>query len=452
MVALKGGLPLEIKHLKELIEEKKFSLIQKELLELREADIAELLNEMEAKEVVLLFRLLPKNSASEVFVYLDVERQTEISELISEHELKEIIDELCFDDKIDLIEEVPANIVKKILKNTTTKERTLINQFLNYPEDSAGSLMTIEFVDLKKEMTVEKAMERIRRIGINKETIYTCYVTDTKRKLEGIVTLKELVLSDVDKTVEEIMTAEVISFNTHDDQESIVRKFKKYDFLTMPVVDLEDRLVGIITIDDVVDVIEEETTEDFQRMAAMEPSDEEYLSIPSYLLAKRRVVWLIILMFSAIVTEFITKTHSSLTTEFAMLVGVMPMLMSTGGNTGSQSSTLIIRGLTLGNIKFQDFFKIIAKEFKVGIIIGISLGTLNFLRIWLINNNLKLAIIVGLTLVGTALMAALIGGILPVIAKKIKLDPAIMATPLISTITDATTLLIFFTISAVVLL
>ncbi|PKM94005.1 MAG: magnesium transporter [Firmicutes bacterium HGW-Firmicutes-1] len=443
---------MDLKNLKELIEEKNFSLIQKELLELQEADIAEFLNELEAKEVLLLFRLLPKVIASEVFVYLDVERQTEISELISEQELKEIIDELYFDDKIDLIEEVPANIVKKILRNTTVKERTLINQFLNYPEDSAGSLMTIEFVDLKKEMTVEKAMARIRRIGIDKETIYTCYVTDTKRKLEGIVTLKELVLSEMDKTVGEIMNAEVISFNTHDDQEAIVREFKKYDFMTMPVVDLEDRLVGIITIDDVVDVIEEETTEDFQKMAAMEPSDEEYLSIPSFLLAKRRIVWLIVLMFSAIVTEFITSKNNSLTTEFAMLVGVMPMLMSTGGNTGAQSSTLIIRGLTLGNIKFQDLVKVIAKEFRVGIIVGTSLGFLNFLRIWLINKNFKLAVIVGFTLVGTALMAALIGGMLPILAKKIKLDPAIMATPLISTITDATTLLLFFTIAAVVLL
>jgi magnesium transporter len=443
---------LDLKDLKLLIEEKKFSVIQKELVEFQEADIAELLNEVEAKELLLLFRLLPKNIASEVFAYLDVERQTEISELISEHELKEIIDELYFDDKIDLIEEMPANIVKKILKNTPTKERTLINQFLKYPEDSAGSLMTIEFVDLKKEMTVEKAMARIRKIGINKETIYTCYVMDTTRKLEGIVSLKELVLSDTDKTVGEIMNTDVIYFNTHDDQEAIVQGFKKYDFLTMPVVDLEERLVGIITIDDIVDVIEEETTEDFQKMAAMEPSDEEYLSIPSFLLAKRRIVWLIILMFSAIVTEFITDHNSDITKQFTMLVGVMPMLMSTGGNTGSQSSTLIIRGLTLGNIKYKDFFKVIAKEFRVGLMVGTSLGTLNFLRIWLINGNLSLAIIVGCTLVGTVLMAALIGGVLPIIAKKIKLDPAIMATPLISTITDATTLLIFFTIATTILL
>lgn len=443
---------MDLKDLKLLIEEKKFSVIQKELVEFQEADIAELLNEVEAKELLLLFRLLPKNIASEVFAYLDVERQTEISELISEHELKEIIDELYFDDKIDLIEEMPANIVKKILKNTPTKERTLINQFLKYPEDSAGSLMTIEFVDLKKEMTVEKAMARIRKIGINKETIYTCYVMDTTRKLEGIVSLKELVLSDTDKTVGEIMNTDVIYFNTHDDQEAIVQGFKKYDFLTMPVVDLEERLVGIITIDDIVDVIEEETTEDFQKMAAMEPSDEEYLSIPSFLLAKRRIVWLIILMFSAIVTEFITDHNSDITKQFTMLVGVMPMLMSTGGNTGSQSSTLIIRGLTLGNIKYKDFFKVIAKEFRVGLMVGTSLGTLNFLRIWLINGNLSLAIIVGCTLVGTALMAALIGGVLPIIAKKIKLDPAIMATPLISTITDATTLLIFFTIATTILL
>lgn len=443
---------MDLKDLKQMIEERKFSIIQKELVQLQEADIAELINELEAKELLLVFRLLPKNLASEVFAYLDLDRQTEISELISEQELKEIIDELYFDDKMDLIEEVPANIVKKILKNTNTKERTLINQFLKYPEDSAGSLMTIEFVDLKKEMTVEQAMARIRKIGLDKETIYTCYVIDTKRKLEGIVTLKELVLSDTDKTVEEVMNTDVIYFNTHDDQEAIVKGFKKYDFLAMPVVDLEERLVGIITIDDIVDVIEEETTEDFQKMAAMEPSDEDYLSTPSFLLAKRRMVWLIVLMFSAIVTELITDRNSDITRQFTMLIGVMPMLMSTGGNTGSQSSTLIIRGLTLGTIKLKDFFRVIIKEFRVGIIVGVSLGILNFLRIWLLNGNLSLAIIVGFTLIGTAVMAALIGGILPIIATKIKLDPAIMATPLISTITDATTLLIFFTIASTILL
>lgn len=442
---------MELKELRELLEEKKLAYIKKELIQLQEADVAELFNELEPKESLLLFRLLPKTMAADVFAHLDLDIQAEITKLISEQELKEIIDELYFDDKIDLIEEVPANIVKKILRNTPLMERTLINQFLNYPEQSAGSLMTIEFVDLKKEMTVEEAMERIRKIGVDKETIYTCYVTDPKRTLEGIVTLRELVLSDPKKTVADLMNTDVICFNTHDDQEAIVVGFKKYDFLTMPVVDKENRLVGIITIDDIVDVIEEETTEDFQIMAAMAPSDEEYLSIKALTFAKRRIAWLIILMFTAIVTEFITNSYGWLTSKYTMLVGVIPMLMSTSGNTGSQSSTLIIRGITLGDIKFTDIFKVIFKEIKVGVMVGTALGILAFIRILMLNNDLMKAIIVGLTLIGTAAMAAFIGGTLPIIAKKAKLDPAIMASPLISTITDATTLMIFFTIATIIL-
>ncbi len=442
---------MEIKDLRELVEDKKFAQIQREFVELQEADMAELLNDTTPKEALLLFRLLPKAIAAEVFVYLDIDKQAEITELISEDELKEIIDELYFDDKIDLIEEVPANLVKKILRNTSITERTLINQFLNYPDQSAGSLMTIEFVDLKKEMTVEAAIARIRKIGVDKETIYTCYVTDMKRNLEGIVTLKELVLSDPHVIVGDIMTSEVISFNTHDDQEEIVGEFKKYDFLTMPVVDKENRLVGIITIDDIVDVIEEETTEDFQKMAAMTPSDEDYLSINAFTFAKRRISWLIILMFTAIMTEFITDSNRVLTTQFAMLVGVIPMLMSTSGNTGAQSSTLIIRGITLGDIRFKDMMKVIFKEVRVGFMVGLTLAVLTFLRITFLNKDIKLAVIVAFTLIATATIAAFIGGTLPIIAKKAKMDPAIMASPLISTITDATTLLIFFTIATLVL-
>lgn len=443
---------MDVRELRQLLDNKEFAKVKAELLDMQIADVAELINELEGKEAVLAFRLLQKDDAAEIFSYLNIERQSEISELISERELKEIIDELFFDDKIDLIEEVPANVVKKILKNTTSKERMLINQFLNYPERSAGSLMTIEFVDLKKEMTVEAAMTRIRRIGIDKETIYTCYVTDATRSLEGIVSLRDLVLSDTQKTVGEIMDDEVISVNTHDDQEKIIQEFKKYDFLAMPVVDNDNRLVGIITIDDVVDVIEEETTEDFQKMAGMTPSDEEYLSIKAIVFAKRRIVWLIILMFSAIITEFITNSYSDITREFTILVGVMPMLMATSGNTGSQSSTLIIRGLTLGNIRFKDIFRVIFKEAKVGFMVGTALGVLNFCRIYFLDKNLQLAMIVGSTLACTAVAAALIGGTLPILAKMVKLDPAIMAGPLISTIVDAFTLTIFFAIATMILL
>jgi len=443
---------LELKEFIKLIEEKNFSDVQQNLIEMKEADIAELISELEDKQAALVYRLLPKTLAAEVFPFLNVETQTGISSLVSEDELKEIIATLNFDDKIDLIEEMPANVVKKILKNTPNRERTLINQFLNYPEDSAGSIMTIEFVDLKKEMTVEMAMNRIRKIGVGKETIYTCYVTDPKRKLEGTVSLKELVLSEPNKSLEEVMNPDVVSVNTHDDQEYIANKFKKYGFLSMPVVDNESRLVGIITIDDVVDVIEEETTEDFQLMAATVPSDEEYMSTTPFILARRRIIWLIILMFSAIITEYITDRYSQLTSQFVMLVGVMPMLMSTGGNAGAQSSTLVIRSLTLGDIKFKDIFKVIFKEIQVGFLIGITLGILNFIRIVTFSGDYKLALIVGSTLVGTTTMAALMGGTLPIIAKKAKLDPAIMASPLITTITDATTLMIFFAIATYILM
>lgn len=436
----------------ELINDKNYAQLKTVFSEMKEVDIAEIIDETDINDAVLIFRLLPKSIAADVFAYLDMDVQTKLSELVSEDELKKIVQELNFDDKIDLIEEMPANVVKKILENSPKKERALINQFLNYPEDSAGSIMTIEFVDLKKEMTILEAISRIRRIGIDKETIYTCYVTDTTRTLHGIISLKQLVLADTDATVEQIMETDVIYVNTHDDQEIIARTIKKYDFLSLPVVDNEGRLVGIITIDDVVDVIDDEVTEDFQKMAATIPSDEEYMTTKPLVLARRRIMWLVILMFSAGLTEFISNTNSSLTREFVMLVGVMPMLMSTGGNAGAQASTLVIRGLTLGDVKFKDFFRVISKELRVGVIIGVTLGILNFTRIMFFYKNFKLAVIVGFTLIGTTTMAALMGGSLPILAKKLKLDPAIMASPLITTITDATTLLLFFAIAAFILL
>jgi len=443
---------LDINELIELINEKAYKQIRTQLVDLQEADIAELIEELEDRDALIVYRLLPKEIAADVFAFLDIETQSEISMLISEKELAYIINELNFDDKIDLLEEMPANVVKMILRDASDKERKLINQFLNYDEASAGSLMTIEFVDLRADMTVENAMSRIRRIGITKETIYTCFVTDNTRRLEGIVTLKELVLSSQEHLVGEIMETEVISVSTTDDQEVIANIFKKYDFLSLPVVDHENRLVGIITIDDVVDVIEEETTEDFQKMAAIEPSDMEYMSMTSFDLAKRRLMWLVILMFSATITEYISNKNTYLTAQFAILFGVIPMLMSTGGNAGAQSSTLVIRGITLGEIDFNDFLAVIWKEIKVGLFIGGTLGGLNFTRILLLRQDLKLASIVGLTLIGTSVTATTVGGMLPILAKKLKLDPATMANPLITTITDALTLIIFFAISAIILL
>ncbi len=435
-----------------LVEEKRYAELKAYLPELMPADIAEVIDEIPAKDGLIVYRLLPKDKASEVFPLMEIDKQTEMIALVSEFELEQIIDELYFDDMIDLLEEMPASIVKKILNNSTQQERKLINQFLMYPEDTAGSLMTIEFVDLKKSMTAREAMQRIREVGIGKETIYTNYVIGPRRELEGIVSLKTLVLSADDALLESIMTQDVIRVSTHDDQEEIAELFKKYDILSLPVVDYENRLVGIITIDDIVDVIEEETTEDFQIMAAMEPSDDEYMNMKPIELARKRIVWLVILMFSATISQLITDNNSALTAQFTILVGVMPMLMSTGGNAGGQSSALVIRGLTLGDIGFDDLLKVIWKEIRVGFLVGLTLGVLNFIRIMVFNQDMKLAITVGTTLIGTTMMAALMGGILPIIAKKMKLDPAIMASPLITTITDATTLLIFFTIATYIFL
>ncbi len=443
---------MELKGLQQLIEEKKYREVIDKVKDLQEADVAELFDSLNPKEAVILFRLLPKEMAVLVFSFLDVDKQAQISLLVSDKELINILDELNLDDKVDLIEEMPANVVKKILSNSNDLERKLINQFLNYKEDSAGSIMTNEFVHLKASMTVGEALKQIKLTGGDKETIYTCYVTDSMRKLTGIVSLKELVLSELDTVLSEFMEQDVIYVYTSDDQEVIVDIFKKYDFLALPVVDKEDRMVGIITFDDVMDVMEEENTEDIQKMAAIDPSDEEYLDVKPFDLAKRRIVWLVVLMFSATISEYITGKNLYLTTQFAFLGTMVPMLMSTGGNAGAQSSTLIIRGLTLGELDFGNAFSVLRKELRVGFYIGATLGVLNFVRIFLLNGNAKLALIVGLTLIGTSITATTMGGLLPIFAKKIGLDPATMANPLITTITDALTLIIFFAISAAFLL
>ncbi|MCT4687043.1 magnesium transporter [Vallitalea sp.] len=441
---------MDLKTLRELLKEKQLTKIRNELSVLQEADIAELLEDIEIKESLLIFRLLPKEIAAEVFSFFDVERQSEISSLVSDKELADIINELNFDDKIDLIEEVPANLVNRILQHSTVVERRLINEFLNYPEDSAGSLMTIEFVGLNKEMTVNEAMDKIRRIGLDKETIYTSYVTGSKRTLEGIISLKDLVLSDKETVISNIMETGFISVNTHADQEYIAEVFKKYNFLSLPVVDNENRLVGIITIDDIVDVIEEETTEDFQRMAAIEPTEIEYLDASVLVLAKKRLPWLIVLMFSAYLTEMVMNYNNSLIIQFALAI-YTPMLMSTGGNAGAQSATLVIRSITLGEIKFMDFFRVLWKEIRVGLMVGTTLGIMNCIRIYLTDGEVSKAIMVGLTLICTTTFAAIIGGTLPIVAKKLRLDPAIMASPMITTIVDVTTLLIFFRVASLIL-
>ncbi|APF26694.1 magnesium transporter [Clostridium sporogenes] len=437
----------------ELINGKKYSEAREELLKLNSVDIATLLEEVDNKKnMLVLFRLLPKDIEIDVFSYMSNDMQQYIIQSITHEEMTTIIDQLYFDDVIDLLEEMPANIVKKILLNTDDKKRKLINQFLKYEEDSAGSIMTIEFVDLKKEMTVEQAIERIRKTGVDKQTINTCYVIDKNRKLEGITSIRRLILSNKDVLIKDIMKENYVSINTFDDQEYVANQFKKYDLVSMPVVDKEHRLVGIITIDDIVDIIDQENTEDFHKMAAMEPSEEEYLKTGVFELAKHRIIWLLVLMISATFTGNIIRKSEDVLQSVVILASFIPMLMDTGGNSGSQSSTLVIRGLALGEIKLKDIFKVMWKEFRVSVVVGIALSVVNFLRVYFIEKvSFMVSMTVCISLFFTVVLAKVVGGILPIVAKKLKLDPAIMASPLITTIVDAVALLIYFGIAKILL-
>lgn len=436
----------------ELITEKKFVLLKEELKEMRAADVAEVFDELDKKNSIILFRLLAKDAAAEIFSYLSTQQRKDIVSAMHDTQLNEIMEELYFDDMIDFLEEMPANFIKRILASASEEERKLINQFLRYPENSAGSLMTIEYVDLKKEMTVSQALDHIKKTGVDKETIYTCYVLDEKRKLEGIVSLRKLVLLEGDLLISDIMNEDFIATRTLDDQEEIASIFKKYDLLTLPVVDKEGRLVGIITIDDIIDVIDQENTEDFQRMAAMEPSEEEYLHTGVFSLAKRRVFWLLLLMISATFTEKIISGFEDVLSAVIVLSASIPMLMDTAGNAGSQSSTLIIRGIALGEIELDDYLKVFWRELRVSLVVGIILGSVNFLRmIFLSRVGFTIAFTVSITLVLTVMMAKVIGGTLPIAAKKMKLDPAIMAGPMITTIVDALALMVYFTIATIML-
>ncbi|WP_434303620.1 magnesium transporter [Clostridium botulinum] len=437
----------------ELINGKKYSEAREELLKLNSVDIATLLEEVDNKKnMLVLFRLLPKDIEIDVFSYMSNDMQQYIIQSITHEEMTTIIDQLYFDDVIDLLEEMPANIVKKILLNTDDKKRKLINQFLKYEEDSAGSIMTIEFVDLKKEMTVEQAIERIRKTGVDKQTINTCYVIDKNRKLEGIISIRRLILSNKDVLIKDIMKENYVSINTFDDQEYVANQFKKYDLVSMPVVDKEHRLVGIITIDDIVDIIDQENTEDFHKMAAMEPSEEAYLKTGVFELAKHRIIWLLVLMISATFTGNIIRKSEDVLQSVVILASFIPMLMDTGGNSGSQSSTLVIRGLALGEIKLKDIFKVMWKEFRVSVVVGIVLSIVNFLRVYFIEKvSFMVSITVCISLFFTVVLAKVVGGILPIVAKKLKLDPAIMASPLITTIVDAVALLIYFGIAKMLL-
>lgn len=431
-----------------LIHENKIIELSEYLQGMKPVDIAKRMMDLGAEDLILVFRILSKDTSAEVFSYLDKESQQYIVEIIADSEVKEIIEKLFLDDTVDLIEELPANIVKKVLKNTSRQKRELINQFLKYNESSAGSIMTIEFVDLKEDMTVKEAINHTRKTGLNKETIDTCFVIDNYRKLKGTITIKDLILSNEDILISNIMDKNTISVKTCEDQEKVASLFKEYDLVSMAVVDKEERLVGIITIDDIVDIIEQENTEDFQKMAAIKPSEEAYLKTPVLQLAKHRVVWLLVLMISATVTGSIIKEFDEVIQSVVILAAFIPMLMDTGGNAGSQSSTLIIRGLALGDISTKDYLKVMYKEFRVSLIVASILSAVNFLRIYFLENT---DIMITLTVCGslffTVIIAKVVGSILPIIAKKLKLDPAIMASPLITTIVDAFALTIYFTLA-----
>ncbi len=443
---------MDLKELEILLTQKNYAALKKELEEMNPVDVADLLQSLEIHKALIVFRMLSKDLAAEVFSFFSIDMQRDIIGLITDRELKDIIDELFFDDMIDIIEEMPANVVKKILAHAKEEERNLINQFLRYPPDSAGSIMTIEYVDLKKDMTVREALSHIKGTGINKETVYTCYVLDKNRKLEGIVSLRNLVISDEDEVIEDIMNTDVIYVHTHDDQESVANVFIKYGFIALPVVDKENRLTGIITVDDIMDVMEQEATEDFQKMAAMSPSEEAYLDTGVLTLARHRLPWLLILMISATFTGRIMLKFEELLSSVVILSAFIPMLMDTGGNSGNQSSTLIIRGLATGELSIRDWYKVLWKEFRISIIVGIFLSLINLLRLIYIEKvAFIIACVISLTTVVTVISAKLVGGILPIIAKKIGLDPAIMAGPIITTIIDALSLMVYFGIATALL-
>lgn len=429
----------------ELLDKNKIAEARNELKGMKIVDIAQILEETSQQNLLKIIRILPKEVAAGVFSYMSMEQQKYIIESITDKEIEFIVQELFLDDTIDFLEEMPANVVKKVLKNTDENTRRLINQFLNYPEHSAGSIMTIEYVDLKKEMTVEEAIKHIKRTGVDKETINTCYCIGEGRKLEGVISIRKIILSDSSVLIKDIMETSIIYAHTHDDQEMLASLFRKYDLTSLPVVDNERRLVGIVTIDDIVDIIDQENTEDFQRMAAIEPSEEEYLKTSPLVLAKHRILWLLILMISATFTGRIIRKFEGLLQSAIILTNFIPMLMDTGGNSGSQSSTLVIRGLALGEIKLKDIFKVLRKEFTVSLIVASTLSVVNFFRLYFFEKcELLVSLTVCISLFATVIIAKIVGGTLPIIAKKVKLDPAIMASPLITTIVDALALTIYF--------
>lgn len=442
-----------------LIEERKFAELHDLIHEENAADINEIIDELTPEQGVIVYRLLPKELAAEVFVEMDPDMQEFLINAFSDVELKNVLDELYYDDTADIIEEMPANVVKRILKTANPEMRKAVNELLKYPEDSAGSIMTTEFVRLKKNYTVEDSLDLIRKVGIDKETIYTCYVTDEKSRLIGLVTAKDLLLSPLQNTIENIMIEHVISVSTLDDQEQIALLFSKYGFIAMPVVDNENRLVGIITVDDAIDVLQEETEEDFAKMAAIAPTETDYLKTSPFTFYKARIPWLLLLMVSATFTGMIISNYENALAALPVLTAFIPMVMGTGGNSGSQTSVTVIRGLSLGQVEFKDFFKVVLKEFLTALLCGATLFVATTLKLLLVDKLLlkntgvdfTVAVTVGLTVFATTICAKVIASMLPQLAKKVGLDPAVLSSPLITTIVDALSLLIYFGMATMIL-
>ena len=441
----------DLELVKELLE-KQYTKLRQMLSDKNTADVAVILEELPEEDLLKIFRILPKTMAADVFSYLEVDHQHELITSMSEKDAAGIINNLMADDATDLLEEMPANIVKKILANANPDIRRDINHLLRYPEDSAGSIMTVEYVDLKETMTVEDAIERIRKVGMDSETINICYVLDAKRKLIGTVALRYLLISPSDAVIGEIMHEDVIFINTMMDQEEVARQFQKYDFTAMPVVDNEERLVGIITVDDIVDILQEEATEDIEKMAAIVPTDKPYMKTTVFETWKKRIPWLLLLMISATFTGSIITSFEDALSACVVLTAYIPMLMDTGGNAGGQASVTIIRGLSLNEIEFKDAFRVLWKEARVAVLCGLTLAAANFVKLLLLDHvTIAVAAVVCLTLIAAVFIAKVIGCLLPMLAKKIGFDPAVMASPFITTIVDALSLLIYFSIATAVM-
>lgn len=441
-----------VEEIRELLGKGQYTRLRLVIQELNDADIADYLEEMEEEEVVKIFRILPKDKAADVFSYLEIDQQQSVITSLSDKDAGRIIDNMMSDDAKELMEEMPANVVKRLIANTSADTRKAINHLMRYPEDSAGSVMTVEYVDLKEHQTVAQAIERIRKVGVDSETINICYVLDSKRTLVGTVALRYLLLSHPDAVIGDIMHRNVVSIHTLMDQEEVARQFKKYEFTAMPVVDNEDRLVGIITVDDVVDILEEETTEDIEKMAALMPSDKPYLKMTVFEAFKKRIPWLLLLMISATFTGSIITSFENALSRYVVLTAFIPMLMDTGGNAGGQASAIIIRGISLDEIEFADWFTVIWKEIRTAVLCGLTLALCNFAKLLVIDRvGVQVAFVVCVTLLMAVMVAKIVGSTLPMLAKKIGMDPAVMASPFITTIVDAISLLIYFRVASLVL-